>query len=165
MEFHGYTIKRKGPINYDHDDYPVPMTIGWNVTLLQRVPMSKLFGRFYCKVSGMMCRVRLRNPPVPSPYTVKETLRLKKKVLIILRHSVVWGDYMPSRNSAPLSPPWNYICTDVYEEPPFWIPVSPSPTHPWALLAALSFWKVWLRPWRHCTKQCSMLVWGPVAPK
>ena len=40
--------------------------------------MSKLFGRFYCKVSGMMCRVRLRNPPVPSPYTVKETLRLNK---------------------------------------------------------------------------------------
>ena len=37
--------------------------------------MSKLFGRFYCKVSGIMCRVRLRNPPVPSPYTVKETLR------------------------------------------------------------------------------------------
>ena len=28
-----------------------------------------------------MCRVRLRNPPVPSPYTVKETLRKKKKVL------------------------------------------------------------------------------------
>ena len=25
-----------------------------------------------------MCRVRLRNPPVPSPYTVKETLRSKK---------------------------------------------------------------------------------------
>ena len=23
----------------------------------------------------MMCHVRLRNPPVPSPYTVKETLR------------------------------------------------------------------------------------------
>ena len=51
-----------------------------------RVPMSKLFGRFYCKVSGMMCCVRLRNPPVPSPYTVKETLRyaneyLKKKML------------------------------------------------------------------------------------
>ena len=36
--------------------------------------MSKLFGRVYCQVSGMimMCRVRLRNPPVPSPYTVKD---------------------------------------------------------------------------------------------
>ena len=41
--------------------------------------MSLIFGRFYCKVSGMKCRVRLRNPPVPSPYTVKETLRKKKK--------------------------------------------------------------------------------------
>ena len=36
--------------------------------------MSKLFGRF-CEVSGLMCRVRLRNPPAPSPYTVKKTLR------------------------------------------------------------------------------------------
>ena len=40
--------------------------------------MSKLFGRFYCEVSGMMCRVRLRNPPVPSPCTVKETLRFRE---------------------------------------------------------------------------------------
>ena len=41
-----------------------------------RVPMSKLFGRFHCKVSGMLCCVRLRNPPDPSPYTVEETLRI-----------------------------------------------------------------------------------------
>ena len=44
------------------------------LSIVHRVPMSKLFRRFYCKVSGVMCRVRLRNPPVPSPYTVKETL-------------------------------------------------------------------------------------------
>ena len=65
-----------------------------------RVPMSKSFGRFHCKVSGMMCTetqtltsntselnnsVRLRNPPVPSPYTVKETLRYFK-----LFHKAIW---------------------------------------------------------------------------
>ena len=73
MEFHGYT-NAKGlqtmimMIAQCHDDRVKYYS-------RHRVPMSKLFVRFYCKVSGMMCRVRLRNPPVPSPYMVKETLR------------------------------------------------------------------------------------------
>ena len=48
----------------------------------------------------------------------------------------------------PSRPPNEIIlCTEVYGELPFWVPVSP-PTHPWApLLAAPSFWKVWLCPW------------------
>ena len=38
------------------------------------------------------------------------------------------------------------LCTEVYGESPFWVPVSP-PAHPWAPFAAPSFWKVWLCPW------------------
>ena len=46
----------------------------------------------------------------------------------------------------PLVPPNEItLCTEVYGEPPFWVPVSP-PAHPWAPLAIPSFWKVWLRP-------------------
>ena len=75
-----------------------------------RVPMSKLFGRFYCKVSGMMCCVRLRNPPVPSPYTVKETLRYAneyfKKMLSQLSTLPIYGLWK-----------WNYSFT-------FWNPES-----------------------------------------
>ena len=39
------------------------------------------------------------------------------------------GDCPPGRNSAPNSCPPNEItlCTEVYGEPPFWVPVSPPP--------------------------------------
>ena len=52
----------------------------------------------------------------------------------------------------PPFPPQNEItlCTEVYWELPFWFPVSPPPTHPWAPLAAPSIWKVWLRPCQGC---------------
>ena len=53
----------------------------------------------------------------------------------------------PGRNSAPSRPHEITLCTEVYGEPPFWVPVSP-PAHPWAPLAAPSFWKAWLRPWQ-----------------
>ena len=57
------------------------------------------------------------------------------------------GATTPRQKICPPRPP-NEITlrTEVYGEPPFWVPVSP-PAHPWAPLAAPSFWKVWLRPW------------------
>ena len=58
------------------------------------------------------------------------------------------GDRPLWQKLCPPSCPPNEItfCTEVYGEPPFWVPVSP-PAHPSAPLAAPSFWKVWLRPW------------------
>ena len=48
------------------------------------------------------------------------------------------------RNSAPSRPPNEItLCTEVYGEPPFWVPVRAPPAHPWAPLAAPSFWKAW----------------------
>ena len=57
------------------------------------------------------------------------------------------GVTSPWQKVCPLSPPNEItLCTEVYGELPFWVPVSNSPAHPWAPLAAPSFWKVWLRP-------------------
>ena len=40
--------------------------------------------------------------------------------------------------TTPLSPPNEItLCTEVYREPPFWVPVSPPPVHPWAPLPPL----------------------------
>ena len=53
----------------------------------------------------------------------------------------------PLAETLPPSPPHEItLCTEVYGEPQFWVPVSP-PAHPWAPLAAPSFWKVWLHLW------------------
>ena len=46
----------------------------------------------------------------------------------------------PAETLLPLPPPPNEItlCTEVYGEPPFWVPGSP-PVHPWAPLPVPSF--------------------------
>ena len=56
------------------------------------------------------------------------------------------GGNHPLAETLPPPCPPNEItfCTEVYGEPPFWIPVS-LPAHSSAPLAAPSFWKVWLR--------------------
>ena len=75
--------------NYDHDDCPMPMTASGKMLLsftaeFTGYPCQNYLEGFYCEVSGMMNRVRLRNPPVPSPYTVKETLRCWKMLTLVL---------------------------------------------------------------------------------
>ena len=47
-----------------------------------------------------------------------------------------WQELCP-----PLAPNEITLCTEVYGEPPFWVPVSPSLAHPWAPLAAPHFEK------------------------
>ena len=57
-----------------------------------------------------------------------------------------WRSRGGGRGNCPsLAPNEITLCTEVYREPPFWVPVIPS-VHPWAPLASHSFWKVWLRP-------------------
>ena len=65
----------------------------------------------------------------------------KQTIRSLWRSQGVGGDCPPDRNSAPFFPPNEItLCTEVYAEPPLWVPFSP-PAHPWAPLPPPHFEK------------------------